>query len=430
MRLGNITGKLFAVALIGGACFVASLFILGLINERQGRFDEAKQEIANSWSKRQTLVGPMLIVRNSDADVYVLPAVLHYETMLVPEVRTRGIFRSVVYGSLIKVSGEFLAEDIRQATTGRRDAVLSVVITDTRGIEKQVELIWNDSKYAFEPGPGVTFPEPQLQNASGLHAFVPVNPTPDTSSKQRVPFYFEIELKGSEGVLIAPLGKETVFDISSSWPTPKFVGAFLPSQRSITSSGFTSEWRISSFGRPYPQVWQQGSVDLTQLLDSSAGVELHEQVDAYDLVSRSITYAILFIVITFAAFFLFDVLTKARVHPIQYLLIGSGLSLFYLLLLSLSEHISFFLAYIVATGMIAVLISAYSAFVLSSVRRALPIFALLFLLYGYLYFVLQLEDYALLFGALLLFVFLAVIMFATRHVDWFTLDKPKDEMSA
>ena len=146
MRLGNITGKLFAVALIGGACFVASLFILGLINERQGRFDEAKQEIANSWSKRQTLVGPMLIVRNSDADVYVLPAVLHYETMLVPEVRTRGIFRSVVYGSLIKVSGEFLAEDIRQATTGRRDAVLSVVITDTRGIEKQVELIWKDRK--------------------------------------------------------------------------------------------------------------------------------------------------------------------------------------------------------------------------------------------------------------------------------------------
>ncbi len=430
MKQGTITGKLIAIAVIGGACFIASLFILGLIEERQSRFDEAKQEIADSWSKRQSVVGPMLIVSGPDEDVYVLPAVLRYETTLTPEVRTRGIFRSVVYNSLIRVSGEFSAEDIRRATTARRDAFFSVVITDTRGIEKQVELTWRDLPYAFEPGPGVSFMEPQLQDSSGLHALVPVNSPAGISNEQKIPFSFEIEIKGSEGMSIAPLGKETVLDISSSWPTPKFVGAFLPSQRSLTSSGFTSEWRISSFGRPYPQVWRGDAVNLAQLLDSSAGVDLYEQIDAYDLVSRSVTYAILFIIVTFAAFFLFDVLTKARVHPIQYLLIGSGLSLFYLLLLSLSEHTGFLIAYIIATGMIAILVSAYSAFVLRSVRRALPIFALLFLLYGYLYFILQLEDYALLFGALLLFVFLAVIMFATRHVDWFALDRSKDEMSA
>ncbi|MDO8620601.1 MAG: cell envelope integrity protein CreD [bacterium] len=419
---GTITGKLFAIAFIGGLCFVASLVVFGPVDERQTRYNEAKEEIANSWSKRQVMIGPMVVGRENgpehDIDIYVLPETLHYETVLVPEVRTRGIFRTVVYNSTVNVSGEFLGEDIRRATTAGRSAVFSVVITDTRGIEKQVDLEWNGTEYPFNPGPGVTLSEQQLQNSSGLHALVPVN-----TALQKVPFSFTIELKGSEGVSIAPVGKETVLEISSSWPTPKFVGAFLPSQRSITESGFTSEWRISSFGRPYPQTWEGDSVNLTQLLDSAAGVNLHEQIDAYDNVFRSIKYAILFIVITFAAFFFFDVIAKVRVHPIHYILIGSALALFYLLLLSLSEHIGFPAAYLVATTMIVLLVSSYSAFVLKHTRRALPIFLILTLLYSYLYFVLQLEDYALLCGALLLFAILAATMFATRHIDWYALDK-------
>lgn len=422
----SISIKLIAIVLIGGICFIASLLILGLISERQDRFGEAKKEIADSWSRRQTLVGPMIVSKNlnseENSNTYVLPKTLNYTTTLEPEVRTRGIFQTVVYNSLVKVSGEFSADDIREATRERRNAIFSVAITDTRGIEKQTELVWNNAKYTFEPGPGVSFEEPMVQNSSGLHTLVPLDP-----NQEKVPFSFEIQFKGSEGISIAPLGEETTLIISSPWQTPKFVGAFLPTERNITPSGFEAEWRISSFGRPYPQTWQSGSLNLTSLIDSSAGVELHEQVDAYDLVFRSIRYAILFIIITFAAFFLFDVLAKIRIHPIQYILIGSSLSLFYLLLLSLSEHIGFLLAYLLATAMIAILVGAYSAFVLKSTRRAVPIFVLLLLLYGYMYFVLQLEDYALLFGALLLFVFLGILMFATRHIDWFTLDKSKNE---
>lgn len=422
MSHGTILGKLVAIAIIGGLCFVASLFVLGPVSERQERHDEAKKEVAESWSKRQTLIGPMIVTRENgperDIDIYVLPETLTYETTLVPEVRKRGIFRSVVYQSTVTVSGAFSAEDIRQATSWRSPAIFSVIITDTRGIEGEVPLEWNSGKFAFEPGPGIALSDYREGGSSGFHVLVPIDP-----AQASVPFSFTIKLKGSEGVSIAPLGKETTLSISSAWPSPKFVGAFLPIEREVGEAGFTSEWRISSFGRPYPQTWEGDVVSLNQLLDSAAGVDLHEQIDAYDLVFRSIKYAVLFIVLTFAAFFLFDVLARVRVHPIHYILIGSALALFYLLLLSLSEHIGFASAYFMATTMIVLLVSSYSAFVLKRARRALPIFATLTLLYGYLYFVLQLEDYALLSGAFLLFVILAAIMFITRRIDWYALDK-------
>ncbi len=410
MKQDSISLKLIAIVLIGGICFIASIFVLELVHERQSRFSEAQKEITKKWSERQTIVGPMII----SGDTYVLPETLRYETVLEPEVRARGIFKSIVYNSNIKVSGEFLLSELQGvAVPGRKIATFSVAITDTRGIEKQFDLLWNGEKYVFNPGPGIPF-----QESSGLHAFVPLG-----VNSSHIPFSFELQLKGAEGVSIAPLGKETVLTIASAWPSPQFVGAFLPSERTITPSGFDSEWRISSFGRPYPQSWQSGTIDVQQVINSSAGVDLHEPVDAYDRVLRSVKYALLFIVITFAAFFLFDVLAQVRIHPIQYILIGSALSLFYLLLLSLLEHIGFLLAYITATAMIAILITVYSAFILKSKWRAFPIFALLVILYGYLYFVLQLEDYALLFGSLLLFVTLSVIMYTTRAIDWFSIGK-------
>jgi inner membrane protein len=420
MKQDTISAKIFAIALIGGACLLASLSVLGLAAERQERFAEARQEIADKWSKRQVIVGPMIIVDNSslddDTDTYVLPENLRYETVLEPEIRSRGIFNSVVYTSKIKVSGDFSSADLGRAMAYRPTATFAVAITDTRGIEKKFDLKWNGNIYAFEPGPGKAF-----LNSSGLHAVIPVN-----FSSKSIPFSFEIQLKGSEGISIAPVGKETIINISSSWPSPSFVGAFLPGDREVTESGFKSEWRISSFGRSYPQIWQGDAVGLEQVLNSSAGVDLREQIDAYDMTFRSVKYAILFIVITFAAFFLFDVLANVRVHPVQYLLIGSALSLFYLLLLSLSEQIGFLAAYIVATAMIAILVTMYSAYVLKNNRRALPIFILLVTLYGYLYFVLRLEDYALLFGSFLLFALLAVAMYMTRNIDWFALGKATD----
>ncbi|OHB25422.1 MAG: hypothetical protein A2542_00315 [Parcubacteria group bacterium RIFOXYD2_FULL_52_8] len=417
MHTNSITLKVLTIAIIGGACLIASFAVLALVEGRQDNGRVAAEEVAQMWSARQIVAGPMLVQRNTVDRVvheaYVLPHSLRYETELVPEVRSRGIFRTVVYKSVVKVAGEFKRSDIAQMFGSAQNALLAVAVTDTRGIEKQLALQWNNETLAFEPGAGV-----DLQDMSGLHATVPLR-----STGESVPFAFAVELKGSEGLSLVPLGRETAITMASAWQSPKFVGAFLPSTHEITKDGFRAEWHISSFGRSYPQSFDKADVGFDQLLLSAAGADLHQPIDIYDMALRSVKYAILFIIITFAAFFLFDILGGIRVHPIQYLLIGAALALFYLLLLSFSEWIGFFAAYLLATVMIAGLVGAYSSFVLKSGNRAFVIGALLVLLYGYLYLVIQLEDYALLAGSLLLFVLLGGAMYATRNIDWFSLEK-------
>src|SRR3989344_273585 len=316
MDQDSVSLRLIAIAVIGGACFVASLFVLALVEERQDRFSDAKQEIASQWGERQVITGPV-IVADIDGEVpthaYVLPENVKIESTLAPETRSRGIFDVVVYTSNIKISGEFAADQII-GTGARSDAtVFSLPITDTRGMEKQFALTWAGTEYAFEPGPGAGFRE-----GSGLHAAVPVNAT-----SEKIPFSLEFRIKGSEGISFAPVGKETVLLMSSPWQSPKFTGTFLPSQREVNASGFQAEWRLSSFGRSFPQTWRGDEVSTGQPAASTFGVDLITGVDAYDMIFRSVKYAVLFIIITFAVFFLFDILAKVRVHPIQYLLIGS-----------------------------------------------------------------------------------------------------------
>jgi inner membrane protein len=389
--------------------------VLGLVGERQNRFAEAQAEIAQKWSNEQTLSGPIAkyvtTTAGVETDNYVLPQNVKYEVQIEPEVRSRGIFKSVVYTTKIKATGEFNSADLKSS-----NVVVSLPISDTRGLEKQYSISWSGTEYPFEPGAAIA------EEGSGIHANVPVS-----WNSAKIPFSFEIQLKGSKSFSVAPVGKETSISMMSPWASPKFVGNFLPSKHDITNAGFTADWQIASFGRSYPQTWQNHEVSIRQITSSAAGVELLSEIDAYDMTFRSIKYAILFIVITFAAFFLFDILAKTRVHPIQYFLIGSALALFYLILLALSEQIGFGTAYIVATILIAGMVTLYSRFVLKSSRRAMPIAALLVLLYAYLYFVLQLEDYALLFGSLILFVLLSVVMYTTRNIDWFEMGKIKEE---
>lgn len=417
MKPDSITLKLIIIAIIGGACFAASLMVYGLVSEREQRFTEVKREIASSWGERQVFVGPMLITHEKPVKkdevplpvLYLLPHTLRFETELVPEVRRRGIFDTVVYTSRTKVSGTFAAEEIRKIASTDRTAIFSVGITDTRGIEKQVDLSWNGQPHAFNPSS-----KNVALRSSGIHSEVPLY-----TGAALIPFEFEVQLKGSEGIAFAPVGNETNIVVTSPWPAPKFSGAFLPSVRSVSAEGFEAQWNISSFGQSFPQTGSTVELDPAQFLASATGVDLHGGIDIYDRLYRSIKYAILFILITFASFFVFEVLVGLRIHPVQYLLIGVSLALFYLLLLSLVEHIGFLPSYIVSTSMTALLITVYSARVLQSRRRAYPIFALLVTLYGYLYFVLQLEDYALLFGSLLLFALLATVMYLTRNVNWF-----------
>ena len=235
-------------------------------------------------------------------------------------------------------------------------------------------------------------------------------------------FSFEFSLNGSETLEFLPLGNETQVEVQSDWNNPSFVGSYLPNERTL-DTGFLASWSISSLGRSYPHKWLDGEIDKETILASRFGVSLLQGVDFYAKVSRTVKYAIMFIGITFMAFFLFEVLSKLKIHPFQYLLIGFALALFYLLLLSLSERIGFFSAYAVSTLATVGLITTYSVHVLRAHKKAFIIAGLLVLLYSYLYVIVQLEDLALLYGSMLLFILLALTMYLTRNIDWYQIDR-------
>lgn len=406
MKIDSVTIKMLIIGFIGLTCFIASLFVFGLVEERSGRHIEVETEIGQTWGEPQTVIGPVLVVKNAGvADTYILPSILNIKSTLEPEVRKRGIFETVIYKEHVQVSGSFLAADVNDIAG--REVSLSVSLSDTRSIEKQVTLTWNNGDYIFNPGSNAA-----LFSQSGIHS--PVTVLSGDNS-----FSFEVTLNGNNYATFAPLGRENEVTVSALWGSPQFIGAFLPSSREITEDSFTATWKMSSFGRNYPQSFVgDGTVSTDMLSESTFGVELNEGVDLYTQVSRSIKYAILFIAVTFMVFFLFEILLKVPLHAIQYLLIGLALALFYVLLLSLSEHIGFLKAYVVATGMTSVLISWYGSKVLGKRGRGGVIFSVLIALYSYLYFTLNLEDYALLFGSLLLFTLLGSVMYLTRNIDW------------
>lgn len=420
MKIENITLKLIGIAFVALVCLIASFMVMGLISEREFRYTTAQHEVASTWGHPQTVLGPVLVFdlppiedSTQQQKMYVLPKELTITSTIEPETRSRGIFDSIVYTEKVQVTGSFSGADILSAYAFSKPSLV-VSLSDTRSIEKQLSLLWNETDVSFHPGTGAGF-----FGESGIHAIVPLS---GTTKEYR--FSFEVELKGSEYTTFIPVGEETTVTVTSPWKSPQFIGAYLPSERTLTEEGFSGTWNISSFGRNYPQVWVTGdSVSRESLLESNFGVELYEGVDLYTQVERSVKYAVLFILITFTAFFLFDILKSIQIHPIQYLLVGSALALFYLLLLSLTEHFGFMTAYVVATAMTMVLITTYSISVLKQTLRATLVGVLLLVLYSYMYFVLKLEDYALLFGSVLIFVLIATVMYLTRNIDWFSSTK-------
>jgi inner membrane protein len=234
----------------------------------------------------------------------------------------------------------------------------------------------------------------------------------------------ELELQGMEQLEFVPLGKETVVHVQSSWPHPSFVGRFLPDQRTVGDAGFDAVWRSSHLSTNIQQLWDNcGRRECPPLMSSAMGVAFIQPVDIYLKAERAAKYGVLFIGLTFAAFFLFEVLKGLAIHPIQYGLVGIALALFFLLLFSLSEHLSFGVSYLVAASACIGLLTFYTAYVLRGVRRAAGFAALLSALYASLYVLLQIEDLALLMGSLLLFAILAAVMALTRKVDWYQLGR-------
>jgi len=352
-----------------------------------------------------------------------LPETLQSSGKVDCEVLYRGIFKVPVYEMNLLVKGQYHRPDFESWGIDDHDilwnrALFTIRISDTRAITEQARLEWNGESMDFLPGTG---------GHGGPHSGIHV-PLKNRLSNEVINFTYSIKLNGSDGVYFVPFGRSTNVDIESNWPDPSFQGGWLPSDRSVTSEGFNANWNIPFLGRNYPQSWLSNSIVEKAISEAVFGVNFITPVDHYRMTTRSLKYEFLFLLLTFGVLWLFEVLAGIRIHSLQYLLVGAGMCLFYLLEISLAEHIGFIAGYMLASAAIIGLISAYSLAILKGYKRGLVITFMTTMLYGYLYILLMNEDYALLFGSIGLFCILATVMFLTRKIDWFDLNQRNGDL--
>jgi inner membrane protein len=285
-----------------------------------------------------------------------------------------------------------------------------------RGIKENTQIVFGEKSYPVSPGLKTT-----NISSSGVSSSIPLPPT-----GKEIPFSFKLNLNGSEQINFTPVAKETNIHMTSSWASPSFNGAFLPTEREITDKGFHATWKVLHLNRNFPQYWQG---DQYRVGDSNFGLKLLITADIYQKSTRISKYALMFIIFTFAAFFFSEIITRNKVHPIQYLLIGLAVILFYILLLSISEQLNFDYAYLLSSIIITCVITGYSKGILKNNYFTTTVFSLLTILYLYLYIVLQLEDYALIMGATGLLIVLITVMYITRKVDWYSLENDQQKQN-
>jgi inner membrane protein len=420
--------RMIIVAFLTLLLLVPTIFVEFLIMDRQERRDSAIKEVSQSWGASQTLSGPILSVpywesRENQKEpavstlhyIHFLPSKLMIHSTLSPEIRYRGIYEVGLYNAHILIEGEFASLDIDKANVTPdkilwQDAFITMGISDLKGIRDTVNLNLNQSSYPSDPGvltndvveSGVTFKTP-MEHPTVKQAFS-----------------LKLNLNGSSEIRFIPVGASTELTMDSPWSEPSFVGNYLPETRTVDAKGFHAQWSVLNLNRNFPQVLTGNKYKLSE---SSFGVRLFLPVDGYQKTSRTVKYAILFIGLTFISFFLSEVIAKVILHPIQYVLIGFALVLFYVLLLSLSEYIPFNFAYAISSLSAIALVTVYSRWITRGGRISIIIPGVLVLLYTFLFVTLQLQDYALLMGSVGLFFILILIMYLTRSIDWFSLGK-------
>ena len=436
----SVLFKMIVTGLLILALLIPLSMVRGLIRERAERRDSVVFEIGRTWGGAQVVGGPVLTVpylvhvKNDKGVVetwsqlaHFLPESIKLDGQLSPMVRQRGIYEVPVYRmENLHGSGLFLRPSFAEWRVAPADilwdqAYLSLGISDMRGIRKEVRVVWADRSLVLSPGGGVTG-----LWTTGLR--VPISGLGKLPERAGLPFAFDLAFQGSQSLQFLPVGKQTTATLRSTWKDPSFTGGFLPDHREVTDKGFQATWTVPYYGRSYPQQWLEAQHEEMLpgqiVAESQFGVSLYTPVDVYLKTERSVKYGMLFLILTFLAFFLFEVFSPVSLHPMHYLLVGAALCLFYLLLLSISEQIPFWLAYASASVAIVLLIAGYSLAILEGKSRALTMSGMLAVLYGYLYVLLQAEDYALLLGSLGLLVILAAVMFLTRKVDWYSPKSP------
>ena len=429
---------LLKLAVLGGVSILllnALASIKGITRDRERRLHEVEQDIAGSYAGVQRIIGPVMnmTVRETWREkfydkeklsweereatglnsVFIYPEQLSYDGSLQVQERYRGIFKANVFQTKGRIEGTIRFPSLDTLHKEKNSSIeiisadIGLYISDPRGISHMSQMNWNGTPLTFQPGSGLQ------KHKEGIHVSVPYDSTTD----QPLTFSMELSLHGTGQFQFVPIGSSNRVHLASPWPHPAFIGHFLATERTISADGFDAEWNVNSLACSAQQSLDNEQISSIQYL----GVNLIDPISTYSLTDRALKYGFLFIFLTFAAFFLFEMIRKLQIHPIQYGFVGLAQAIFFLLLLSLSEHIGFGRAYLLAALATICVISAYLCSVLKQLSRGILFGGVLSLVYAALYGLLLSEDHALVAGSTLLFGLLTLVMMLTRNIDWYAL---------
>jgi inner membrane protein len=431
----TVTAKVLGIGLLALLMTIPLMQVGALVSERQQLREAAIEQIAQGWGGAQVLGGPVLTVPTlsplsmvgsgplqSAAPQWragsetMLADTLKMDYSMAVETRRYGIYAAPVFVSTVLLKASWRAEDLAQfhqaslAQWQGGKAELRLPVGDLRGLQEVSELRINNKPARFDSSADRLGKWPNV--------VVPIDL--DALGSQPIDVEISLKLAGTESLQLLPLARSTDVTMHAPWRDPSFTGAALPLEHQLDAQGFRAHWHLLDLNRSYGQHWTDGADGMDQALQASAfGVQLYQPVDVYQRNERAGKYGLLFIAMTFVAFFLFEVLKRLRVHPVQYLLVGAALATFYVVLLALSEQIGFGGAYAVAAAAVAFIVGGYAMAVLRARRAGLLLGGVLVLIYAMLYGLIAAEEYALLIGALVLVVMVALMMYLTRRIDWY-----------
>ena len=429
--------KLALIGILTLLLLIPASWIQDLILERQARQDEVIKEISDKWSGSQLVEGPVMVlpyktlVKQKDAmgkisyrevltNIYILPETLNIISKVEPEVLHRGIFDAVVYNTKLRINGKFSPLELKKSGIDPGmilwDKVkLDIGVSDLKGLKNNPSIKLGNAVYDVEP------------DFSSLKLFknnLIILPDLSQGRNTALNFSFDLDLRGSSDLNFTHLGKTTTVKIEGKWNNPSFTGRYLPEDRKITKDSFTATWKMPYFNRPFPQQWvEENAVMHTGVVntagnDASFGVKFILPVDQYQKTMRSAKYAILIILLTFISLFFTELLNKRKVHLLQYVLIGAAMTIYYTLLLSFSERVGFNIAYLISSVATVALIGIFIASLLKNKRPAIVFAGILSIFYSFIFVIIQLQDLALLFGSVGLFIIVAVMMYLSAKIEW------------
>ena len=404
--------KIAMIAIIISLLTIPKSLILELIAEREQRSAEVLNQIHQKWGGAQKIYGPILSIPfNSDTGsklIHLHPEELNIQGQLKPEERKKSIFKTIVYKGEMNYDFTFDLRSLKDLPTSKNldygKAILSFGISDLKGLSRSITLNFNEEELNARPGIPIS-----NGLSSGFHFPIQMD-----SEQVLLSMSTKLQFNGSQEISLSPSGRKTLVQLQSSWPHPGFEGKYLPDTYQINDAGFNAQWEVHDLQRTFVSSW----LDQEQSPSSElCSVRLIQFNGSYSQVHRLVKYTLLFLCFTFAAIFICERLGQINIHPLQYILVGFASMMFYLLLLSVSEHLGFNLAYLIASLISTLMISLYSLSLLKNWKNALSITLTTGGLYAYLFGTIQLEDYALLMGSLGLIITLGIVMYFTRDLN-------------